>query len=212
MLRTALLTLTLVAAPATAATYTVDLTGVIANTIVNNFTFAGIAFQSGGLELTGFTPFTVEQGDDIVFTIALDGSFVVPKSFATPGYGQFFGVNFNNSSTQPVEPVNTTGTILFSGLTGDFGNPALAGCGNCIGLIAGRPFGEAFGLTGASGTGLIDTLAAPFEITSISISYQINPSAFNAVPEPATWAMMIGGFFLSGGLVRARRPRARVTA
>lgn len=212
MLRTALIAFTLAAAPATAATYTIDLTGVVANTIVNNFTFGGIAFQSGGLELTGFTPFTVEQGDDIVFTISLDGSFVVPKSFETPGYGQFFGVNFNNSATQPVEPVNTTGTILFSGLTGDFTNPASAGCGNCIGLIAGRPFGEAFSLTGASGTGLIDTLAEPFEITSISISYQINPSQFNAVPEPATWALMIGGFFLAGGAVRARKSVVRTAA
>ena len=211
MFRTAFAALTLVAGPAAAVTYTVNLTGIVANTIVNNFTFNGIAFQSGGLELSGFTPFTVAQGDDIVFTIALDGSFVVPKSFATPNYAQFFGVNFNNFDP-PLEPVNTTGTILFSGLTGDFPNPAAAGCGNCVGLIAGRSFGDAFSLTGASGTALIDTLAAPYEITSISISYQINPNEFNAVPEPATWALMIGGFFLAGGVVRTRRPLARVAA
>lgn len=30
-----------------------------------------------------------------------------------------------------------------------------------------------------------------------------------AVPEPATWAMMIGGFAMAGGLLRARRTRLR---
>ena len=32
------------------------------------------------------------------------------------------------------------------------------------------------------------------------------PIAVTAVPEPATWALMILGFGLSGGALRARRP------
>jgi PEP-CTERM motif len=31
-----------------------------------------------------------------------------------------------------------------------------------------------------------------------------------AVPEPATWAMMIGGFGMIGGALRYRRRRTRV--
>lgn len=35
--------------------------------------------------------------------------------------------------------------------------------------------------------------------------YTITPSGLTAVPEPATWAMMIGGFALIGGALRRRR-------
>ena len=37
----------------------------------------------------------------------------------------------------------------------------------------------------------------------------INVSAVNAVPEPATWAMMIGGFGLAGAAMRRRRTVVR---
>lgn len=37
------------------------------------------------------------------------------------------------------------------------------------------------------------------------------PDAAAAVPEPATWAMMIGGFGLVGGAMRRRRHTTRVT-
>ncbi|TRW17908.1 PEPxxWA-CTERM sorting domain-containing protein [Glacieibacterium frigidum] len=211
MLRHAFAALALVATPATAATYTLDLTGMIANMTSGSFTFNNIDFQAGGLTLSDITPFTVEAGDTIQFTVALDGSFVVPKSFATPGYAQFVGINFD-AMIPPIEPVATSGVLNLTGLVGDLPNPQPAGCGNCVGLIGGRAFGEAFSFTGLFGSAVIDALAAPYEITSVSISYQINPTPFAAVPEPATWALMIGGFFLSGGLVRARRPRARVTA
>ena len=37
---------------------------------------------------------------------------------------------------------------------------------------------------------------------------QVNPvSSVGAVPEPATWAMMIVGFGLVGGALRRRRPQ-----
>ena len=34
----------------------------------------------------------------------------------------------------------------------------------------------------------------------------------SAVPEPASWAMMLSGFALVGGIVRRRTPRNTVTA
>ena len=39
----------------------------------------------------------------------------------------------------------------------------------------------------------------------------IDAVALTAVPEPGTWAMMIGGFGMAGGLMR-RRSRKLVTA
>lgn len=41
---------------------------------------------------------------------------------------------------------------------------------------------------------------------------QFGGTAVNAVPEPATWAMMIGGFGLLGAASRRRTRTARVTA
>lgn len=208
MLRFAFAVLALAASPAAAVTYTLNLTGTAANTTSGNFTFDGIDFAFGNLTLDDITPFTVEAGDSIDFTITLDGSFVVPKSFATPGYAQFVGVNFNGIDA-PVEPVSVTGTLNFAGLVGDLPSSQTAGCGNCIALLGGRSFGDAFSFTGITGSLTIDTLAAPYEVNSVSLSYQINPTPF-AVPEPASWALMIGGFFVTGGMVRARRRLAPV--
>ncbi len=44
-----------------------------------------------------------------------------------------------------------------------------------------------------------------------NISFSINPAVNNAVPEPATWAMMLFGFGLVGSILR-RRTATRVPA
>jgi hypothetical protein len=44
--------------------------------------------------------------------------------------------------------------------------------------------------------------ASPF-----SINGDVVPDAIAAVPEPASWAMMIGGFGLIGGMMRRRSTR-----
>ncbi len=192
------------ATPAAAVTVTLNLTGIVADTTTNNFTFGGYQFQSGTLLLTGFTPFTLDAGDVIDATVTLDGAFVVPASIATPSYAQFLGFNLEG----PTSPVfaSTTGSLLLSGLVGDLPNPTPAGCGNCTSFLGGRAFGDAFSFTGLTGGGSIDTLDAPRLIDSISISYQVNPGVAPAVPEPATWALLLGGFGLTG--VAARRRRA----
>ena len=38
-------------------------------------------------------------------------------------------------------------------------------------------------------------------------NYSVTISAVNAVPEPASWALMIAGFGLAGGVLRTRRAR-----
>ena len=42
-----------------------------------------------------------------------------------------------------------------------------------------------------------------------AITFGAAPPA-GAVPEPATWAMMIGGFGLAGGALRARRRKGKL--
>lgn len=57
----------------------------------------------------------------------------------------------------------------------------------------------------APGTGRIDRI----NVTTFSSDENISRSLFvriNAVPEPATWAMMIAGFGLAGAALRKRKP------
>ena len=51
-------------------------------------------------------------------------------------------------------------------------------------------------------------LASTFALTLLSVTYIYQPAAAGAVPEPASWAMMIGGFGLVGGAMRAKRRSA----
>ena len=50
-----------------------------------------------------------------------------------------------------------------------------------------------------------------FELTSAlgSANYLLTISPVVAVPEPASWALLIGGFALVGGLLRQRQTRLR---
>jgi hypothetical protein len=45
-----------------------------------------------------------------------------------------------------------------------------------------------------------------FGLDNIDLRAVVNPPAGPGIPEPATWAMMLMGFFGLGALVRARRP------
>ena len=51
---------------------------------------------------------------------------------------------------------------------------------------------------------------APYEINSITVSYQVNNNA--AVPEPASWALMITGFGGAGLMIRRRRQHGQPVA
>lgn len=44
-----------------------------------------------------------------------------------------------------------------------------------------------------------------------AVTYEGAPVAVGGVPEPATWAMMLGGFGLIGAATRRHRPRARAS-
>ena len=49
-----------------------------------------------------------------------------------------------------------------------------------------------------------------YDVGLDNIAFDVRGIAAPGVPEPATWALMIGGFFVVGGAVRAKRPLARV--
>jgi hypothetical protein len=200
-----------IAAPAAATVHMLSFTGTVANTTTGSFTIGTDTYNVGRLILDPFTPFTLEQGDQILATISLDGAFFVPASGE-----QLFGFNFegpNDSSPPgPNGSTNATGTVTFSlagGPTARSGGDVAPGaCSNCLTLITGAIPGAAFSFDGLGLDEQVTGLAAPFEVTQVSISYQ-NRDLLSAAPEPASWALMIGGMGFVG--FAGRRTRATRT-
>ncbi|MDZ4374250.1 MAG: PEPxxWA-CTERM sorting domain-containing protein [Phenylobacterium sp.] len=192
----------ILAAPtAQAAHYVFNLTGNADDTITDSFSAGGTDYDTGTLALTGFTPFLLEDGDTFEAVITISGSNPPPfPTFIVPLRDQmFFGLNFSDilGGAQPTT-ASMTGLFSFDG-----GADVGAGCGNCTSLIYGQnamPLG--FSTLVASGA---FSLSEPYQIDSISISYQVNNDAVGAIPEPGAWALMILGFGGVGATLRHRR-------
>lgn len=199
-----------VAAPASAVTYTLNLNGSIANTTTNTFSFGGSTYHTGALNFDPFTPFTVEVGDVIEGTVTLDGLFTTPAAGE-----QFFGLNFAAADgTQPPGldgSVQASGTLNFFNSMGATGLPndtVGGGCGNCLAVIIGQFPGAAFSFDGLTYSATITALDQPFDLGQASISYQLRDLT-GGVPEPAQWALLISGFGFVGGIARRRQSATR---
>ncbi len=196
-----------VTAPAAATVYDLTLTGSIVNETSSSFAVGRVTLGFGTLVLDGFTPFTIASGDVVNIGVTLDGPFNVPLSVLSPGFGQFFGVNLFGTNESGPTGASNTGSILFSGLTpANLTNPQNSSCGNCLSALISQPVGPQFTFTGLHSTTNVAGEFAPFDLTGASISYQVTLAA-PGVPEPAAWALMIGGLGLVGGAMR-RRSRA----
>lgn len=178
---------------AQAATHVLNLTGSALDVTTSSFESGGVFYDTGSLELSGFTPFMLADGDDVEVTVTItDGAFTLPIRD-----NMFFGLNFSDISggVQPVTS-SSTGTFSFDG-----GPDVSAGCGNCTSLITFQN-GGALSFTSLFAAGAF-TMDTPYEINSITVSYQVNDNA--AVPEPGAWALMIMGFGGAGWMIRRRR-------
>ncbi len=198
-----------------AVTHTISLTGTSANATTGSFTFEGSNYFTGQLILDPFTSFTVAEGDVIEAIVTLTGGFTVPASGE-----QFFGLNFFQGDfgsppgyTEDAGPT-TEGTLVFSYSLGNTGLPSNTqpgACGNCLSAIGGQFPGNAFTFDGLRVTQTITSLNAPFTIDNASFSYQLR-DVQGAVPEPATWAMMLIGFGAVGAALRRRAMPERALA
>ena len=57
-----------------------------------------------------------------------------------------------------------------------------------------------------------DNVSDAFKIYDLSVIYNDAPVSIASVPEPASWAMMIGGFGLIGGALRRKKAQERLAA
>jgi hypothetical protein len=193
------------AAPASATTFDLVLSGHTAD--FQNFQqdCCGNHYNQFLLLLTGLdssNAFTVSQGDIINATVTLDAAFTVPASTAFTSY------NFNlNGSAFPAQNTATGNGIftLFNGglmvatfAVGATTSDSIAGAGSL--------------LPPDSGSLTFDSFTSVFEITDLATPATVDGSLLlisaadpSAAPEPATWAMMIGGFGAIGVAMRKRR-------
>ena len=137
------------------------------------------------------SPFQDISGNPLAFTFTLSQPDVLRISEGYQG-GDQFDVTINGVDQGPTSP--TTPGFIYVGdcWTCAFYDPADAG-----------QFTRAY----------YDLAAGTYTVTGIAIqSFQGNGKgaiALGAVPEPATWTMMLAGFFGLGAMVRrARRERA----
>ena len=183
----------LFASQAKAADYLFNLTGDMSNFTTSSFMFGGALYETGVLELTGFDPFTLQDGDTVTANVHVTGG-----SFSLPVRdNMFFGFNLDNilGGAQPAT-ASTAGDFWF-----DNAASYAAGCGNCTSLIT-YVSNIPLSFHDVVATGAF-AVSSNYDVNHISISYQVNNSA---APEPATWGLMILGFGGAGAMLRRRRP------
>jgi hypothetical protein len=123
--------------------------------------------------------------------------------------------------TSPPNPSGPYATFWPNGLDHDPsagpGSYGPAGAGINVGALVGTfTPGSNFFLLGSSYSFTAASTGILYGLVNDSY-YPDNSNGFNvtlaqsAVPEPATWAMMLGGFGLMGGAMRYRRRQARIS-
>jgi hypothetical protein len=199
----------IIAAEAHATIYVLNLNGAVGSTVYGSFTSGGKAYQTANLDLGfgSYAPITLMNGDELQVTIGLDSQFTIP-GINSNGY-EFIGINFRDSGgadpavlPSPPNPEVSTGTMTFSGGVAAPSGPVSTNCGNCTTDLygAGGPMAS-FTFNNLSGDITIQSLATPYTINDVTLSYQIS----NAVPEPAAWTLMLIGFGGLGVTMRRRR-------
>jgi hypothetical protein len=190
----------LLAAPAAAAT--IDPDAFAAGTNISN-AFAGVTLR------------TVRTGANLNDILGIESVYSVTDGGATTGtraFGQSAGdSSWGNGSFEYLEaifdnPIASVSLDFFAN-DGSDSNPQLLAfdaMGAQIAIDSGGTITQGSPITlTVTGTGIKSIRAYWDEINRVE-NGGLDNLVFNAVPEPATWAMMIGGFGLAGAAMRRR--------
>ena len=154
-------------------------------------------------------PYTFSYGDSS-FTFSATGDIFNPLAVRTGGtgavnsFGGFLGIPVTPTSNFPDRGVVTFGpsnpyTAFPTATTVPYSNG-----GNLIGLRATSAAGSFYGFAYT-----VDNIFRGYGFENVAGA---TVTATTAVPEPATWGMMILGFGIAGAALRRRRVAAAATA
>ena len=201
----------------TASTLKLSVTGWQSNLYTNAITSAYLGAYAGGLGVTGLGDAggaaNLHQIDNVgAFTDFVLMSFnraVTLTSINTRSYG-IGGVSDNDAVWYDAGKFATPTWNATTGFTSYSTVPSLwsdvgAG-GSGVSRVIGAPTASSKWLVGAAFGPLSDRNDG-FKISSITVSETVA-----AVPEPATWAMMIVGFGVAGTAMRRTRSRRQMNA
>lgn len=203
--------LALLAGQADAAIYNLTLTGTVSEGHYSQQDFGGTHYDQWFLSLHGLdamNAFTVQQGDVINTTVTLDQQFTIPQSVNLTSFVFFL---FGNQFPQENTGTNMISTSFFlNGVPG----PAVADGGAtttsgqiAAGVVFFPPNNGAITFDSLTSSFTINDLLLDAVVDRAGISYTLFSNS--AVPEPASWALMLLGF---GGLGAALRNRRRLLA
>jgi hypothetical protein len=195
---------TLWSGSANAADFTINLFGDPAfgsnsSQVFNNTLFEQYVLSLSGLE--GQNSITVDTGDTITANVTLASVFTLPASVSFTSFALLpSGDNF------PLGDTGATGYIEFF-LAGNsvFSTTGSATSSSQIpmAVFVTPPDNIAYNFDSFTAVFTIDAVGGPATLDQAVMTYNLASPA--AVPEPATWAMMIIGFGGVGALMRRRR-------
>jgi hypothetical protein len=129
------------------------------------------------------------------------GAFEEIFNFTLPSAG-FLSLSLTDVAINPINNLEFT-EILFNGT---------AVAASFFSAPGGEPDLVFFtGLPAGAGSNSLTVRGTNGGNGSFGGSLSFTPATVAAIPEPATWAMMLGGFGMVGGAMRARRRKERVT-
>jgi hypothetical protein len=166
-----------------------------------DFTDFAVSFD----DATGTFDVTVTLADDINKTQA--GAYVIGIDTGKGGHAPFGGVGEPNVLFDQALTLQKDGTGVLSLITPD-GKPA--GSKGLNAVMGPQGFSVEIKLADLTPTGLLAPQDFGFNAWSKKGSVLADFAPNNrllsaAVPEPATWAMLVGGFAVIGGSLRRRR-------
>jgi hypothetical protein len=194
------------ASQAHATDFMLSLTGTTSNFSENTSRSGGLEYDDFYLALDGLdssNAITVSQGDTIESTVNLDNLYLIPASQQHTDFLQYL-----TSSTFPSEKTGVSGTFSLynQGVeVASFGYGSTSS--NILSSYAALfpPANGALLFNSFTNDLTIDTLATPATLDGSAFNYTL---VNNAVPEPASWALMLVGFGMMGALARRRTARA----